>query len=243
VFTAPGTLAMYRERYPRIAAERLQCIANGYDEEDFVAAGTRAVQREGGAGRFELLHSGVLYPIERDPRPLFEALARLKRAGATSAATLRLTLRATAHDAEFQPLLAQFGIADHVRLAPALDYHDALAEMMQADGLLLLQAANCNHQIPAKLYEYLRAGRPILALTDAAGDTAAQVRSVAAGMICPLDDAAAIAQSLTRFISDVRQGTAPRASLAAAQAFSRSAQAGRLAELFDSISPKTASPR
>ena len=52
----------------------------------------------------------------------------------------------------------------------------ALAEQLAADGLLLFQAANCNHQIPAKLYEYLRAGRPILALTDAAGNTAATLR-------------------------------------------------------------------
>ena len=38
--------------------------------------------------------------------------------------------------------------------------------MLRADGLLILQAANCNEQIPAKLYKYLRARRPIVALTD-----------------------------------------------------------------------------
>ena len=38
----------------------------------------------------------------------------------------------------------------------------------RADALLVLQASNCNEQIPAKLYEYLRTGRPILC-TDRSG--------------------------------------------------------------------------
>jgi len=44
--------------------------------------------------------------------------------------------------------------------------------------LLLLQASNCNSQIPAKVYEYLRAGKPILALTDPEGDTATLLRNL-----------------------------------------------------------------
>jgi len=42
----------------------------------------------------------------------------------------------------------------------------ATAVRMAADALLVMQASNCNAQIPAKIYEYLRAGKPILALTD-----------------------------------------------------------------------------
>ena len=57
------------------------------------------------------------------------------------------------------------GIGDVVKLAAPLPYHDALAEMSQVDGLLLLQR---NQQIPAEPHEYLRAQRPILALTHAA---------------------------------------------------------------------------
>ena len=48
--------------------------------------------------------------------------------------------------------------------------------MLTVDGLLVLQAANCNDQIPAKTYEYLRAQQPLLALTDPAGDTADVIR-------------------------------------------------------------------
>jgi hypothetical protein len=81
-------------------------------------------------------------------------------------------LRATGCDDCLRGLLGQLRIDDIVMLEPRVGYREALAEMLAADGLLVLQAANCNYQVPAKLYEYLRARRPILALTDAAGDTA-----------------------------------------------------------------------
>ena len=38
------------------------------------------------------------------------------------------------------------------------------------DGLMLLQADNCNYQIPAKAYEYIRSGKPVLALTPQEGE-------------------------------------------------------------------------
>ena len=43
---------------------------------------------------------------------------------------------------------------------------DALQEMFDADALLILQAAEVGTQVPAKLYEYLRVGKPILALYE-----------------------------------------------------------------------------
>ena len=66
-------------------------------------------------------------------------------------------------------------------LAPPIGYGEALAEMISSDALLILQASNCNDQIPAKLYECLRARRPILGLTDPAGDTAAALRAAGEG--------------------------------------------------------------
>ncbi len=117
-----------------------------------------------------------MYRSERDPTALFDALASLKRDGRVAASTLRIVLRASGNEAEYAAMLRDRGIEDLVQLAPGLEYLAALREMLGVDGLLLMQAANCNAQVPAKLYEYVRAGRPILALTDPAGDTARTLR-------------------------------------------------------------------
>ena len=104
--------------------------------------------------------------------------------------------------------------------------------MLAADGLLVLQAANCNDQVPAKLYEYLRARRPILALTDLAGDTAAVLRDAGVDTIAPLDSQDDIAELLMRFLDLLRQQRAPMAKEAKVAAASRRARTGELASVL-----------
>lgn len=236
VFTTRSTLRMYAERYPELPASRWAVIENGYDEENFAQAelGLAAPARPAEAP-LKLIHSGILYPEERDPRPFFAAVSALKACGEISAQTVNIVLRATASDALYAPMLQQAGIADIVTLAPSVSYQAALQEMLTADGLLLFQAAMCNHQIPAKLYEYLRAGRPILSLTDLAGDTAQVLRAAGTGTLCNLADEADITLRLSAFIKGLRSGNTVGANRAQAQMHSRHARTGELAALLDSV--------
>jgi hypothetical protein len=125
----------------------------------------------------------------------------------------------------------------YIEVLPPVPYREALAEMLRADGLLIMQASNCNEQIPAKLYEYLRARRPVLALTDPTGDTAATLRRAGIDAMAPLDNAAHIADLLRRFLHS-HQTLAPRtlADETHIQAASRRGRAGELAALLDSLS-------
>ncbi len=235
VFTTPGARRMYAERYPHLPASRWAVIANGYDEAPFRdAEGSRPAGRVGGPT--VLVHSGLLYPSERDPRAFFDALGRLRRAGTIAPETLQVVLRASGFDDDYRPLLRERGIDPIVRLEPPLGYRDALAELLGADGLLLFQAANCNHQIPAKLYEYLRAGRPIFAMTDARGDTAGVLRDAGVDHVVPLDSEERIAEGLERFLLSARAGRASVPGPDVVRRHSRRARAGELAALFDTLS-------
>ncbi|HEX5136670.1 MAG TPA: glycosyltransferase family 4 protein [Planctomycetota bacterium] len=237
VFTTRGAVRMYRERYPSVPANRFVVLPNGYDEAPFVEAAQAFATESGGAGGpLTLVHSGILYPSERDPRPFFDALAELKRTGAVDAARLRIVLRATGHDATHRPEIERRGIADLVKLEPQVPYREALREMLRADGLLLLQASNCNHQVPAKVYEYFRARRPILALTDARGDTAAVLSDAGMDTIVPLDDAAAIARGLEAFLGQVRAGTAPLVPAGEVERHSRRGRTAELAAVLTAVS-------
>ncbi|MET3133187.1 hypothetical protein AAKU55_003472 [Oxalobacteraceae bacterium GrIS 1.11] len=238
VCTTPGAIASYRARYPDSAQTRFCLIENGYDEANFAAA-AEAPAPSGPRARFRLLHSGIVYPSERDPAPLFDALARLRLAGALGPRDFQLTLRASGHDAYLGQMIERHGIADLVELAPPLPYRAALADMLAADGLLLLQAANCNAQIPAKLYEYLRASRPILALTDPAGDSAVKLRHCGIDTIGRLDSATDIACALSRFLALARAAKAPLASAATIALHSRQARTTELAGLLDKLTQQT----
>jgi glycosyltransferase involved in cell wall biosynthesis len=238
VFTTPGAVRMYRERYPEVPSGRFALLPNGFDEENFVDAESLPPRRDGGP--LVLLHSGALYPSERDPRRFYGAVASLLREGRVDSRALRIVLRATGHDAHHRRLIEEAGIGEIVRLEPPLPYREALREMLDADGLLVFQARNCNHQVPAKIYEYMRARRPILALTDPAGDTAATLRSAGLDWIAPLDDEQAIEATLPEFVGAVREGRAAIASEAEVARHSRRARSGQLAAILDEIASTAA---
>jgi glycosyltransferase involved in cell wall biosynthesis len=215
IFTTPGALRTYGERYP-VQARKMSVVENGYDEGSFDGISA------GGAlnpGKTTLLHSGIVYPNERDPTALMEALKLLADRTPELRATLRIRFRAPVAVDLLRGLIERYGITDMVEVLPAINYRAALAEMLSSEGLLILQSAGCNDQIPAKVYEYLRAGRPIIGLTDATGDTAAVLRDAGIEAIAPLDNAALIAEAISKFVADIRNHTAlcpaPRAIAAA----------------------------
>ena len=232
VFTAPGALQLYAERYPDIPQSRLSIIENGYDESAFACAKEALAPGRPTNGPTVLVHSGTIYPSARDPRPLFGALAELHKTGGVTPGTLRVVLRATGCDAYLRGLIESYGIGDIVALEPVVPYRAALAEMLSADGLLLLQAANCNYQVPAKLYEYLRARRPILALTDPAGDTAGILRDAGINTIAPLDSQEQISRLVVSFLDLLREHRAPVAAEAQVTAASRRVRTFELAKVL-----------
>ena len=236
VFTAESTRRMYMTRYPGLPGERCLVISNGYDEEDFTNIRTTSPSRAAVDGPIQLVHMGVIYPEERDPSAFFAALSRLKRDGRIDAKSIRIDLRASGSEDRYSQVLRQLDIDDFVHLLPHLPYRQSLEESVAADGLLLLQGASCNHQIPAKAYEYLRAQRPILALTADEGDTAALLRHTGGATIVDLSREDLIYSALLDFLSAVRAGAHALPVMGEVQRFARHNQAQALAEVLSTVS-------
>src|SRR5438105_1406372 len=233
VVTTPGTLSIYADRFPAIPQTRWEVIPNGYDEEDFLAVEPSVPSRAANSRPATFVHSGLLYPHARDPKFFFEALADLRRAGAISPSTVKVILRATGYDDLYRPQVRDYGLADIVSLEPPVPYREALIEMMSADGLLVFQGASCNMQIPAKLYECLRARRPIFAMTDPGGDTAGVLKSEAMDFIVPLDCKRAIAENFVRFLPATH---GQHDTFAPGDRHSRKSRTRQLAALLDGVS-------
>ena len=232
VFTAPSALKIYKARYPALDHSKWQCIVNGYDEVAFEKATRDSELTSRKKEPIVLLHSGLLYPSERDPTAFFEALKELRDQNPEIAEHLEIRLRASGFDSTYKPILDSLQIADIVRLEKPIDYSAALREMMEADGLLLFQASNCNHQIPAKVYEYFRAKRPILALTDPAGDTAGLLARCGLRTIARLDSASDIRIALMKFLTSLAENSYHLVSEDIVRMYSRKSQTNALAKLF-----------
>lgn len=204
VFATPGALKEYQHRYPEVAEEKWLLVTNGYNEKQYADL----VPHPKRDGKIRVIHSGLVYISERNPRQLFEAISRLKNDSRITEQHFELTLRASGHEETYSNWLKELNIEDLVRLVPPIPYREALQEMFDADGLLLLQGDGCNQQIPAKAYEYLRAQKPVLALTDKSGDTAKLLLQTDVAHIAPLNDAKEIYQAILQFINKIQQSDA-----------------------------------
>ncbi|MDP2559547.1 glycosyltransferase [Psychrobium sp. 1_MG-2023] len=241
VVTTEGTRKLYQARFPQCDDDFFKVISNGYDEEIFRSLAVPPVKISNGGNDdaadpeqpITLLHSGVIYPSERDPTHLFQAIATLKKQQKIDASELRIKLRAAGHCAEFKPLIKQLDIEDIITFSPIVPYKEALEEMFSVDGLLVLQAANCNYQIPAKVYEYLKVQKPILGLMPQEGDTGQLLKGQNYPRVIPLDDTELIAQGLMAFINDIKT---QNFNIPAAPAqLSRQYQAAKFCELLKEI--------
>ena len=122
-----------------------------------------------------------------------------------------------------------------------LPYREALAEMLQADALLVLQASSCNEQIPAKIYEYLRARKPIVALTDPMGDTANVLRGAGLHWISDLDKADKIEAAMREWIRALQENHAPVPEGEVVEQCSRRGRSLSLAGILNTLLPHASS--
>ena len=72
-----------------------------------------------------------------------------------------------------------------------------------------LQSDDCNDQIPARVYEYLRAQKSILGICGDAGDTDDVVRKAGFKHLASLEKAQPIGDALVNFLHDIRNGVTP----------------------------------
>jgi glycosyltransferase involved in cell wall biosynthesis len=162
---APNATRLYQRTYPE-SSDRIMTLTNGFDR----AGPTFALTDPDGTIR--LLHAGEIY-AGRDPRPLFEALMQLNQPGDQ---TYQLAILGR-NDCDLDGLLRERGWTDFVTVEGQSSYQESLDEMARADILVLFDSPGRTIGVPAKVYEYLRAGRPILALAEPDGDTAAILRT------------------------------------------------------------------
>jgi glycosyltransferase involved in cell wall biosynthesis len=239
--TTEGTAEYYAARYPNHAARKIRVIENGFDPDMFAArepSGGKSAQGD----KLLLLHSGIIYPRERDPGPFLRAIRRLREERHVSAQTLEVRFRASGYEERYRAMIDELRLGDIVRVVEPVAYDQALDEMQAASALLLFQAKSCNRQIPAKLYEYFYAGRPVLGITDPQGDTGRLLARMGVPGIACLEEADAIYAMLREALPAIRAGHYRVTAAQEVAKLSRRSRTQELAHLLDEIATGRATP-
>src|SRR5687768_13067457 len=162
--TTPYLKQEFLSRYPELPADKIHVIYNGYDESDFSESGLAPR-----SDLFEIIHAGLVTREFRNPLPLLETVAGLIAEGSLPRNQVKITLLGGdwwVASPEFTSEIKRLGLDGVVSVEGRVSHQESLRRLAEAAVLLVLQASEDTHSlIPAKAFEYLRIGRPILALT------------------------------------------------------------------------------
>jgi glycosyltransferase involved in cell wall biosynthesis len=179
----------------------VRTIANGCDFDDFAGLEYEP------ASRFRITHTGSFFG-KRDPRPFLQAL---RDSDLDVVARFAGDFRAS--DREFAESL---GLGDRLELIPYAPRSESLRLQRDSETLLLLvpeAGGRGKGVLSGKVFEYLAAGRPILAVVPPDGAAAALVRETGAGVVVAPDDVDGIRDALRELHTRHLNGGLPAVEL------------------------------
>jgi glycosyltransferase involved in cell wall biosynthesis len=214
-------------------------VTNGFDP-DLEPASAELPEGLLSRGRRSLVHTGNLAYGGRSPEPLLAALHALRSSVPATADRLEVVLIGPISDVE-RDSITRAELGNLIRLTGPIPHETALAAQRAADGLLLITGPRQTGVATGKLYEYLKAERPILVIGD---ETAAAriVERTGAGIAVPRDNCPALTDALRRFTEAPEQ--MPRAAIETLDAFAYPALAAQIADLVEqAIAGRTATQK
>jgi glycosyltransferase involved in cell wall biosynthesis len=200
VFVSRANRDEFARYYGPDIAAKFHVVPNGCDPDEFAGM----ADGETSLDPFVLLHAGTLY-AGRAPEPLLRALAAGLREGVITREGFRLRFLGVSAmpNSSLELLCDELGLQGMVEFVPRMPREHSLRAIAGASGLLVLQPGHAV-AVPAKLYEYMAARRPIFAIAE--GETADLVRGSGAGVVAGSNDPAVILTALREFLAFARSG-------------------------------------
>ena len=181
VFVTETMKQDYIKKYSYLK-EKSNVLYWGYSEEDFRMDDGRWMTEDGKEA--VILHAGNIFDYQ-NPKQFWETLRNQIRNGRK----LKLVFIGTVAP-EIKQSIADIGLAPFTEYKGFLPYKEMLKEIMKANYLLV--CATEPRHVPGKLFEYLRAGKPIIAFGDGNEEVKKIITDANAGMMFCYEDTAEI---------------------------------------------------
>jgi len=214
-------------RNPGTAGDRWHILTNGFDADDF--AGIEPAPRP---EKVTLTYTGSMYGA-RNPEHLLRTLERLQPELAS-----RLFFRIVGRVGDpIKRRIADSPRRDLFEFIPYVTHEESLSYLVASDVLLLIiDDAPANRGIlTGKLFEYIGAGKPILALAPE-GEAATLIRENQLGWVAGPRDSTAIERALRAIMDACGQGQMTmNRDEAVRNRFDRRKQTEELARILDEV--------
>ena len=178
--------------------KRIEVLTNGFDTIE--TSLTQELDE-----KFSITHVGLMNS-DRNPTILWEVLNEISNTNPSFKNDLRIKLIGKIDDAVIQDL----EVFDHntIETIPYLDHKDISKYQASSQVLLLSinEVPSAKGIITGKIFEYLQAKRPILAIGPEDGDAAMILKNTNAGIIVGFKNKTALKATILNLYKDYKQG-------------------------------------
>lgn len=222
VVTSPTT----KKEFEAITNKPIEVITNGYDDllETTIKLDTS----------FSISHIGSLLS-ERNPKLLWKVLSEITSENKGFKKDLEIKLVGLVSD-EIVDSISGYGLKDNCKLPGYVSHPEALQIQQNSIVLLLLEINSDDTRsiIPGKLFEYLSACRPIVALGPAKSDIEGIINETHSGRFYNYSQAEMLKLHLLDLYSEFKKGTLVSRSTGI-EKYSRRELTRRMAELIKDL--------
>jgi glycosyltransferase involved in cell wall biosynthesis len=175
---------------------KFRVIPNGFDEDDF--SGLTDIVPEN--DKFTITYTGALYG-RRKPDTFFEALMKLIENKTISKDTIKVKLIGNIKSGYINALIDKYNLNGIVETTPYMKHEDSIKSLMASDVLVLIEGAGPGSEAfyTGKIFEYMNANRPIIAVIPKNGAAAGLIRETKTGTVSDCTDVLGIMENIKEF--------------------------------------------
>ncbi|WP_277632222.1 glycosyltransferase family 4 protein [Avrilella dinanensis] len=217
--TSPST----KKNFEQITQQPIDVITNGYDIEH--------IEKKPLDKKFTIAHIGSLLS-DRNPRVLWKALAELIKNNPDFKQDFELKLAGKV-STQILNTLEEFKLSPYVNNMGYISHQQAITEQRTSQVLLLLEidSEETRAIIPGKLFEYMAAERPILAIGPEKSDAEALIKQTNTGQYFCYDEKDRIAECIEKMYQQYSENKLKSYGIGL-QYFSRKKLTQKLAEII-----------
>jgi glycosyltransferase involved in cell wall biosynthesis len=232
-----GIMMDVRGKYPEIPESKFVHIPNGFDSNDFPEHDITKRAERASEEKFTITYSGSLYG-PRNPKTFFEAIRKLLLSGEIDATKVKLRFMGR-FGPDIHEMLDASDIAPMIEKVDYVPHTKAVELLADSDALLLIvdDTATVGEIVPGKVYEYLGAMRPLIALAPPEGPIGTLLAETGGGKTIRQSDTDSIAREIKKLYGRWQRGepVASGMNASAISQYERREATQKLAALFDSL--------
>ncbi|MBI5464677.1 MAG: glycosyltransferase family 4 protein [Ignavibacteriales bacterium] len=222
-----GIAKDFQSKYPHVNPMKCAYLPNGFDSDDYPSVSATPNDK------FTVVYTGSMYG-KRNPHTFLRAVEEAVREGLVELGSIRLKFIGR-FGTEVRAMFEASGVRSSIETVEYIPHAESVKELLRADALLLVvdETKESTEIVPGKVFEYLGAQRPIIALAEE-GAAARILRETNTGFVAGNHDIGAIKSAFVEcYRNFLYHHSSVKPNGEAIKKYERRLITKRLAELLD----------